>query len=107
MEVRHRHEASAMDQTAHMAHHRFGARGNALTFPLPWEGILQALQQQTGAEEAHHVVLPRTGSELAPIVRILLKTNKHGKTSEEEVKSLIHQAIVRRQARQECAFVRA
>ena len=119
MEARHRYEATAFDEIAHMARHRFGARGNALTFPLPWEDLLVALQDEVAerahslalprsgvlvalqdevAERAHSLALPRSGDELASLVRIILKTNKEGKTTEQEVKSLIHQANVRREA---------
>ena len=82
-----------LDAQAHMARHRFGARGNALTFPLPWEDLLQHLQAQP---QSTAPLLPRTGDELADTVRVLLKTNKSGKTTEAEIKSLIHQAKVRR-----------
>ena len=40
--------------------------------------------------------LPWTGKELEEHVRVLLKTNKHGETTEAELKTLIHQATVRR-----------
>ena len=40
--------------------------------------------------------LPQTGSELEEHVRVLLKTSKQGQTSEAELKTLIHQATVRR-----------
>ncbi|CAJ1350578.1 unnamed protein product, partial [Effrenium voratum] len=76
-----------------MARHRFGARGNALSFPLPWEDVLQALQ--AGGDRA--AALPRCGAELGQLVRVLLKTNKKGKTTDAEIKGLIHQANVRRE----------
>ncbi|CAJ1362642.1 unnamed protein product [Effrenium voratum] len=76
-----------------MARHRFGARGNALSFPLPWEDVLQALQAGGGRAAA----LPRSGAELGQLVRVLLKTNKKGKTTDAEIKGLIHQANVRRE----------
>ena len=48
MEARHRaDEGHPMDDTAHMARHRRGARGNALTFPLPWEDL--PAQAQAGS----------------------------------------------------------
>ena len=86
------HEAEPLNSTAHMARHRFGARGNALTFPLPLEDLLEALQSPEAPQ------LPRSGKDLEPVARILLKTNKEGSTSEQEIKSLIHQAVVRREA---------
>ncbi|CAJ1341649.1 unnamed protein product, partial [Effrenium voratum] len=88
MEARFRSEACALDETAHMARHRFGARGNALSFPLPWEDVLKALQ----GEGDQAAALPRSGAELGQLVRVLLKTNKKGKTSDAEIKGLIHQA---------------
>ena len=93
MEARFRSEAGALDEAAHMARHRFGARGNALSFPLPWEDVLQALQ--VGGDRA--AALPRCGAELGQLVRVLLKTNKKGKTTDAEIKGLIHQANVRRE----------
>ena len=93
MEARFRSEAGALDEAAHMARHRFGARGNALSFPLPWEDVLQALQ--AGGDRA--AALPRSGAELGQLVRVLLKTNKKGKTTDAEIKGLIHQANVRRE----------
>ena len=83
-----------------MARHRFGARGNALTFPLPLEDLFAALQGH--AEEANQdmpLKLPRMGEELGRVARVLLKINKEGATTEEHVKTLIHQAVVRREVR--------
>ena len=100
MEAKHRHQASAMDEVAHRARHKYGARGNALTFLLPWEDILRALQANMD-EYADDAVVPRSGAELASVARVLLKTNKQGRTTEEDIKNLIHQATVRRQARME------
>ena len=111
MEARFRHEASTapLNEVAHMSRHRFGARGNALTFPLPWEEVLAALQEACGEAApdqegslAAAPVLPRSGKQLAEVARVILKTNKEGHTTEEEIKSLIHQANVRRQA--PCSF---
>lgn len=83
------------DEQAHMARHRYGARGNVITFPLPVEALLQQLSQHMenpGAAEG----LPRTGKQVSEIFRVILKTRK---PSAEDIKTLIHQAIVRRQAR--------
>ena len=110
MEARFRHEASTapLNEIAHMSRHRFGARGNALTFPLPWAEVLAALQEACGEAEPDHEgsvaaapILPRSGKQLADVARVILKTNKEGHTTEEEIKSLIHQANVRRQAQQQ------
>ena len=89
-----------LDAVAHMARHTFGARRNALTFPLPLEELFLTLQDQLEeVEEGGSLVLPRVGEQLSEVARVLLRTNQGGETTEEEVKSLIHQAIVRRQAR--------
>ena len=97
MDRKHCNEAVPMDEAAHMRRHRYGARGNALTFPLPWDDLGHVL-----ATESERVAngtppaLPRSGPELADTVRVLLKTNKSGSTTESEIKGLIHQANVRR-----------
>ena len=91
--------AEPLNANAHMARHRFGARGNALTFPLPLEDLLVALQgNQQDLDEGKPLQLPRVGTELAQVARVLLKTNKEGATTEKDIKTLIHQAIVRRKA---------
>lgn len=87
---------SAFDQEAHMARHRYGARGNVLTFPLPVEELLHKLTEFTEADA--NDVVPRSGKQMADVFRVILKTNKTGKATDEEVKTLIHQARVRRQA---------
>ena len=110
MEARHRSEGTTLDEKAHCARHRLGARGNALTFPLPWEDVLRNLQahdaqaeaartQEGPGDEANEgpAQLPRAGQDLASTVRVLLKTNKTGKASDAEIKTLLHQATVRRE----------
>ena len=92
-------EAEPLNSNAQMARHRFGARGNALTFPLPLEDLFLALQgHEQDRQEGKPLQLPRVGAELAHVARVLLKTNKEGATSEKDIKTLIHQAIVRREA---------
>ena len=94
-------EAEPLNSNAHMARHRFGARGNALTFPLPLEleDLFLALQShRQDLNQGQPLQLPRAGAELARVARVLLKTNKEGATSETDIKALIHQAIVRREA---------
>ena len=98
MEGKYRREATVFDEKAHMARHRYGARGNALTFPLPVEELLQKLAEHTEQEADEGESVPRSGKQLADVFRVILKTNKHGKTTDEELKTLIHQGIVRRQA---------
>ena len=104
MESRRRNQSktSAFDEQAHMARHRYGARGNVITFPLPTEEILRALDdfmESNGPADT----LPRSGKQLADVVRVILRTNKDGHTSEHEIKTLIHQANVRRQAAGVCS----
>lgn len=95
-------EAEPLNSIAHMARHRFGARGNALTFPLPLEELFLALQSHASEVNSElPLQLPRTGHELGQVARVLLKTNKEGATSEQEIKGLIHQAVVRREAGKE------
>ena len=112
MEARHRSEGTTLDEKAHCARHRLGARGNALTFPLPWEDVLRNLQahdaqaeaarnppQEGPGDEANEgpAQLPRAGQDLASTVRVLLKTNQTGKASDAEIKTLLRQATVRRE----------
>ena len=87
---------SAFDAEAHMARHRYGARGNVIAFPLPVEDLLHKLQEYTDPSSADMV--PRSGKQLADVFRVILKTNKTGKATDDEVKTLIHQARVRREA---------
>lgn len=99
MEAKYKQEPNVaiFDEKAHMARHRYGARGNAITFPLPMEDLLRKLQEDASELEETEV-LPRSGKQLSDVFRVILKTNKTGKTSDQEIKTLIHQARVRRQA---------
>ena len=99
MESRHRNQSrtSAFDEKAHMPRHRYGARGNVITFQLPTEDILHAWNHFLDCEGPSDF-LPRSGKQLEDVVRVVLKTNKDGRPSDDEVKTLIHQANVRRQA---------
>ena len=78
----------AFDEKVHMNRHRMGARGNATSFPLPWQNLLQQLH---GDEPD----LPHTGVALSSFVNVLLKTSDEGDTKESLAK-FIHQALVRR-----------
>ena len=92
--------APPLKSVAHMARHRLGARGNALTFPLYLEDLYSALQEHAAAANGGEPLkLPRMGGELGCVAPVLLKTNKKGATTQEEVKSLTHQAVVRREVR--------
>ena len=77
----------AYDQQVHMQRHRMGARGNATSFPLPWQDLLLQLKGKPD--------LPHTEDTLSNFVSILLKTSDEGDTKEALVK-FIHQALVRR-----------
>ena len=71
-----------------MNRHRMGARGNATSFPLPWQDLLEQLK---GGEAD----LPHTGRALSSFVSVLLKTSDEGDTKE-SLSKFIHQALVRR-----------
>ena len=76
--------------------HRMAARGNATSFPLPWEDLLKQLQDgEKLAQLGQQVSLPRTGKDLGNIVSIILKTSA-GDDTEKDVAKLIHQCTVRR-----------
>ena len=72
------------------------ARGNANSFPLPWQDLLVQLQdRERVASMGMGVSLPRAGVELANVVSFLLKTA--GSDQDEKVSArFIHQATVRR-----------
>ena len=86
-----------MDELAQSNARRIAARGNATTFPLPWEQVLTQLQdfEDTRAHTAAALPLPRTGPELSAFVTVLLKTCD-GEVTEESLKRLVHAATVRR-----------
>ena len=71
-----------------MNRHRMGARGNATSFPLPWQDLL--LQLEGGKPD-----LPHTGEALSSFVSVLLKTSDEEETKE-SMGRFIHQALVRR-----------
>ena len=90
MEVKY---GNMLDSTLHMQRHRVGARGNATTFPLPWESILLELKRlQDDEDDQVKPDLPRTGKELAWVVQVLLKTNDEDKR--DNLKNFVHQAQV-------------
>ena len=85
-----------MDQKHNANKHRMAARGNATSFPLPWEDLLRQLQDcEEMAKLGKQVSLPRTGTHLADVVSVLLKTAA-GDDTEKDVAKLIHQCILRR-----------
>ena len=65
----------AMDEAVHANQYRMGYRGNATSFPLPWEDLMVQLKDsQAKADAASAVSLPRVGMELANVVSVLLKS---------------------------------
>ena len=71
-------------------------RGNATSFPLPWEDLMVQLNDsQAFADAGRGVSLPRVGVELANVVSILLKSAGSESDGKAHAK-LIHQAFVRR-----------
>ena len=85
----------ALDQDAFMPRNRLVARGNATTFPLAWEDLLQNMQDTARQAEEGQLQLPRIGSELKAIVNVILKAGKANENVLDTAK-IIHQARVRR-----------
>ena len=64
------------DTTMHMQRHRVGARGNATSFPMPWQAILAELMRlDESAKHGEAPDLPRTGEDLKHAVKVLLNTS--------------------------------
>ena len=81
---------SVLQERAHMGY-RVGARGNTTVFPLPLQELFAELTQcQEQEEEAGVPHLPRTGSELANIVKVIIKGSSQNSAK------FITQAVVRR-----------
>ena len=58
LDMKYRKE-NPLDSELHMARHRMGARGNATSFPLPWESLLNELMQlDANANPQQDVSLP-------------------------------------------------
>ena len=84
------------DAQAHMARHRLGARGNATSFPLPWQDILAALQHaDSDASAGQAPDLPWAGEELSEFVSVIIKTSEED--SPKAMAKFVHQALVRRE----------
>ena len=85
----------AMDQDAFMNRNRLVARGNATTFPLAWEDLLQNLQAASTEAAAGQLRVPKVGAELAAVVNVIIKAG--GPLSDGgDAAKVIHQARVRR-----------
>eukprot|EP00438_Fugacium_kawagutii_P033974 Skav228932 [mRNA] locus=scaffold2181:248822:258688:+ [translate_table: standard] len=85
----------AMDQDAFMPRQRLVARGNATTFPLAWDTLLQSMREATLNAASGQLQLPKVGRELAEVVNVIIKAGQPT-TGPTEVAKLIHQARVRR-----------
>ena len=82
---------SLLQGQAHMARHRVGARGNTTVFPLPLQELFAELSECKNLEKEKRVPnLPRLGSELANIVKVIIKGGS------QDSKKCITQAVVRR-----------
>ena len=88
----------AFDEKVHMNNHRMGARGNATSFPLPWQDLLLQLKQSDESNQQNAASdLPRSPEELSDFVSVLLKTSDEGDGEKQEaLLRFVHQAIVRR-----------
>ena len=65
----------ALDEGVHANQHRMSFRGNATSFPMPWEDLMVQLRDcQASATTPSNMSLPRSGVELANVVSILLKS---------------------------------
>ena len=100
MEVKH---GRLFDMQVHMQRHRLGARGNATTFPLPWQLMMKYLQELDATDAGGSVPdLPRSGKELSEYVHVLLKSNdshhedETGSAKKKSLEHFIYQARVRR-----------
>ena len=82
------------DTKVHMARHRTGARGDATSFPLPWEDILtKPKHAETDAESHRAPDLPWVGNDLGDLVSIVIKTSDDNPRA---MAKFVHQAFVRR-----------
>ena len=86
----------SLAQDALMNRHRLCAKGNATTFPLPWEDLLAEFERLgTPATNACVNMLPHVGKELSDKVAVIIKIGD--KTDKEAIRQqIIHQAVVRR-----------
>ena len=79
----------------HMQRHRVGARGNATSFPMPWQSsAAELIRLYESAKHGEAQDLPRTGEDLKHVVQVLLNASDEDKR--DNLKHFIHQAKVRR-----------
>ena len=94
LEKKYRNER-VMDELLQDNARRIAARGNATTFPLPWEQVLAQLQDlEQDREGTSGLALPRIGEELSDFVTVLLKSCDEEIT--DSLRRLLHAATVRR-----------
>eukprot|EP00438_Fugacium_kawagutii_P014564 Skav232307 [mRNA] locus=scaffold882:595493:597445:- [translate_table: standard] len=86
----------AWDQDAWMNRQRMAMRGNATTFPLAWDDLLQQLQalEPKSCNEGQKVQLPHSGAKLREVVSVIVKSHKGHETL--DLGRILHQARVRR-----------
>eukprot|EP00959_Pyramimonas_sp_CCMP1952_P173005 3615405-Pyramimonas_sp.AAC.1 len=76
---------------------RMAARGNATSFPMSWTDMFAQLTAlEEGASKARPPSAPRTGTELADVVSVILKSGGDDDTAASMAK-FVHQALVRRE----------
>ena len=86
----------AVDGYVHGDEHRMAARGNATSFPLPWQDLLKQLSDGAAMEELRRSVSsPRTGQGLTHVVSMLLKASAQD-DSDVDMARFIRQAMVQR-----------
>ena len=79
-----------------MNRHRMGARGNATSFPLPWNELFKQFKMEEQNADAASSILPHSGEVLPNFVSVILKTKKDDDVDGRSLSKFIHQAIVRR-----------
>ena len=87
----------SLAQDAFMNRHRLCAKGNATTFPLPWEDLLSEFQRldENLASNTPAGCLPHVGKALSDKVAVIIKMgDKKDKAAMRQ--HIIHQAVVRR-----------
>ena len=85
----------ALDQDAFMPRNRLVARGNATTFPLPWEDLAAKLHAAASMAHEGNLMLPKVGPQLAETVNVIIKAGAWD-TDAADAATIIHQARVRR-----------
>ena len=86
----------ALDQDAWMNRQRMAVRGNATTFPLAWEDLLQQLQdlEKKAVQKKGGLKLLHCGAKLREVVNVIVKSRQRHETF--DVGRIVHQARVRR-----------